>query len=393
MDNEKEKKESKEYSFVKETILDRKTILKRAFLRIISNLILLILACIFTSMLCIHILDKYNELNGGSDEKTNVDVTKESSSVIEETTEKLTPEQIKEQKIKKILSQFITVTAYVGDRPVKFSGPVISKSTDIIMLIHSDVLQKTHAIYAQIGDRQDIPAEIVYENAELPFSIIKIEEHRVSDEERKAIDTVRINSEDISIGQQMMYFGWVTDAGMAVVDASILSQGEEQYGVDVKYIRYLIDTDIDEDIKGYLFNDEGELVAMSVVTDRTNGKVWAVDMAFFSNMIRHIAKKGNATYLGIVGHKVNMEIKRLVGMELPDGVYVHESLVGSPAYEAGIVAGDIIYAIDGEKIADMDRIRELLDSKTEGASINVSVHRIIASNIYDYSMDVVLGTK
>lgn len=388
-----ENKDSTEYKFVKETILDRKTILRRAIIKIVTNLLFFIIACIFMSILCIHVIDKYSELTGGNDEKERIETTDMGISLVEQTTEVLTPEQKKENSIKKILSQFVTITAYVGDRPMKFSGAVISKSNDIIILVHGDIIQRTHLIYAKIGDREGIPVEVMYENAELPFSIIKIDESKITDEEKKIIDTVRINSDDISIGQQMMYFGWITDAGMAVVDASILSQGEEQYGIDIKYTRYLVNTDIDEDIKGYLFNDEGELVAMSVVMDRTNGKVWAVDMAFFSNMIRHIAKKGNVTYLGLNGRKVNIEIERLVGMELPDGVYVYHTIMGSPAYESGIVAGDIIYEIDGKKIEDMDDIREMLDDKKDGTTVNVKVQRIIANSINEYSIDVVLSSN
>ena len=53
-------------------------------------------------------------------------------------------------------------------------------------------------------------------------------------------------------------------------------------------------------------------------------------------------------------------------------IRVHE---GSPADVAGIVPGDLIAAIDGQPIADLDDLMAALDRAGPGGVVNVALER------------------
>jgi S1-C subfamily serine protease len=57
------------------------------------------------------------------------------------------------------------------------------------------------------------------------------------------------------------------------------------------------------------------------------------------------------------------------------GVRVQQVMPGSAAEESGIVAGDVIVAIDGEVVNDLRSFSELLKARAPGDAVEVTVLR------------------
>jgi len=58
-----------------------------------------------------------------------------------------------------------------------------------------------------------------------------------------------------------------------------------------------------------------------------------------------------------------------------DGVYVYDVIDGMPADQAGILAKDVFVSADGIQISNYEQLKALLDSKTPGDEINLTVTR------------------
>lgn len=78
-------------------------------------------------------------------------------------------------------------------------------------------------------------------------------------------------------------------------------------------------------------------------------------------------------HLGVNVQEVSGGLGEYFGVE--EGVLVTEVLDGSAAEEAGMKAGDVITAIDGEKVADTRELTDTLGDKEDGETVEVSLVR------------------
>ena len=71
------------------------------------------------------------------------------------------------------------------------------------------------------------------------------------------------------------------------------------------------------------------------------------------------------------------------------GVRVQQVMPGSAAEESGILAGDVIVAIDGEEITDLRSFSGLLKVRAPGDTVEVTVLRKGEAQIFE----AVLGAR
>ena len=78
-------------------------------------------------------------------------------------------------------------------------------------------------------------------------------------------------------------------------------------------------------------------------------------------------------YLGITGTVIPDVYQRYY--KLPKGIYVSQVASGSQAQEKGIVAGDIITALDGYDVRDGSMLDLWADSLESGESVDLTLYR------------------
>ena len=79
---------------------------------------------------------------------------------------------------------------------------------------------------------------------------------------------------------------------------------------------------------------------------------------------------------------------QLVRYETADGVLVRNVVADGPAADAGIEAGDVVTAIDGQEVTESWQAREILRDAAPGNSVKVTV----ASDSGDKTVTVTLGS-
>ncbi len=80
-------------------------------------------------------------------------------------------------------------------------------------------------------------------------------------------------------------------------------------------------------------------------------------------------------YIGVSLSDLTRQLGTYFGVERGRGALVSEVEEGSPAEAAGLKAGDVIVAIDDEKVGDVNEARELIRDRKEGDKVSVSVLR------------------
>ena len=94
-----------------------------------------------------------------------------------------------------------------------------------------------------------------------------------------------------------------------------------------------------------------------------------------------------AAYLGVTYEAVAADQAKQEGLSTGEGALVSTVIDGSPAAAAGIQAGDIILAVNGDRVVQTAMLRRLIQAHAAGDQISLLVRR----NGNEQTLDVTLG--
>ncbi len=132
---------------------------------------------------------------------------------------------------------------------------------------------------------------------------------------------------------------------------------------------------------GPLCDLDGKLVGINTaqfsLKSGSNGINFAVPVYLLQPIIDKMIQKRTdiATYLGVSARPENLDDLRKAGLDNARGVVIYKVQKGSPAYKAGVRAGDILVAIDGSEIASPFELRALVLVREPGDTLRFSVIR------------------
>lgn len=151
------------------------------------------------------------------------------------------------------------------------------------------------------------------------------------------------------------------------------------------YYRRMIQTDAainPGNSGGPLVNAYGEVVGMNTIIARQTSSGIAVEGINFAVPINEIkmalaqiVEKGRVTraWLGVYIQDVIPGMERQLGVR--EGALITEVVANSPAAKAGIKSGDVIVAVDGEKIKDSNDLQMAIMYRRPGERISVTLVR------------------
>jgi len=83
----------------------------------------------------------------------------------------------------------------------------------------------------------------------------------------------------------------------------------------------------------------------------------------------------NSGWMGVNIQEVTADIADTMGLKKAQGAIVAESQSGSPAAKAGVLAGDVITAVDGNEVKDPRDLARKIGSTTPGTEVKLSIQR------------------
>ncbi len=255
------------------------------------------------------------------------------------------------------------------------SGVIIS--ADGYIVTNNHVVEGADELTVTLNDNREFSARIIGTDKATDLALIKIT--------GKNLTPINIiSSDDIKVGEWVLAIGHPFNL-RATVTAGIVSAKARSLGANG--VEAFIQTDAAINAGnsgGALVNARGELVGINAMlysqTGNFTGYGFAIPTTIMNKVVADLKEYGTVQrgLIGIQGMDVRnyidsqKEQQKEVDLGTNEGIYIDKVVDDGAAADAGIESGDVITAIDGQKVTKMAELMEILATKRPGDKVSVT---------------------
>ena len=288
------------------------------------------------------------------------------------------------------------------------SGFVIDKAGHIVTNYH--VVQGAKTIQVSFSNHDSMKARLVGADPSTDVAVLKVDAHA------RALTPLTLgNSDSVRVGDSVVAIGNPFGLDRSVTSGIVSALQREVQAPNAYPIDHVIQTDAainHGNSGGPLLNADGEVIGVNsqIQTGGTSDGNVGVGFAIPINTVRtaaaqliHNGKVEHAS-LGIKGQAIDANVASLFHFPVDHGVLVQSVVGGSGAAKAGLkagtnsvvvageswlIGGDLIVRADGQTIASVERLRDVIAAKKPGDALKLELYR----GTKKLSIDVKLGRQ
>lgn len=268
-------------------------------------------------------------------------------------------------------------------------GTTQGSGTGFIVDANGYILTNSHVvgdgenseITVDLYDGSEYTGTVLWNDSSLDLAIVKIDATGLQAVDLGDSDDVKIGDYAIAIGNPLgrNFERSVTQGIISGLDRSITTTDEQN---NTNNMQGLLQTDASinsGNSGGPLINSSGQVIGITTAkASSAEGLGFAIPINTAIPIIEQI--KENGTYvqpaIGVSGMDLEEALARYnLDCNATEGVCVTQIYTNSPASEAGITEGDIITAIDGEAVEDMNALKQILISHQPGDQVTLTIER------------------
>ncbi len=275
---------------------------------------------------------------------------------------------------------------YFGDtrrqqkRPQMGTGSGVIISEDGYIVTNNHVVEGADEIEVLLNDNSTYKGKIIGTDPTTDLALIKIK--------GSAFPSVKMgNSDEIEVGEWVLAVGNPFDFRSTVTAGIVSAKGRninilrDRNGLQIESF---IQTDAavnPGNSGGALVNISGELIgintAIATPTGTYAGYSFAVPSLLVNKVVRDLKEHGvvQRALLGISIRDVTSKLSEEEGLSVLEGVYVITVNDGGAAEASGIENGDVIIAINDEKVKKIAELQEKVALNRPGDRIKVTILR------------------
>lgn len=265
-----------------------------------------------------------------------------------------------------------------GERPFKGIGSgVIIDAQKGYVVTNNHVINNADKISLKLEDGREFKAKLVGADPLSDVALLQIEDPRNLTAIKLAdSDKMRVGDFTVAIGNP---FGLGQTVTSGIVSALGRSTGNSDEGYE-SYIQ--TDAAVNQgNSGGPLINLNGELIGINTAIISPSGGNAGIAFAIPSNMVSNLTQQiiefGEIRrgMLGIRGGELNAEMAKAFNIDTQQGAFISEVLPDSSAEKAGLKAGDVITALNGQKIQSFSELRAKVATSGAGKEIEITYLR------------------
>ncbi|MCO5106658.1 MAG: Do family serine endopeptidase [Burkholderiaceae bacterium] len=261
-----------------------------------------------------------------------------------------------------------------GDLPLHGQGSGFIVSEDGLVLTNAHVVRDASSVTVKLADRREFEASVLGVDPATDVAVLRIK--------ADGLPTVQLgNPSELAVGDYVLAigspFGFEQSATSGIVSAKGRSLPGDTY---VPFIQ----TDVavnPGNSGGPLFDARGRVVGInSQIYSRTGGYQglsFAIPIDVAVRIKDQILATGSVRHarLGVTVQELNQGLAESFKLDSPRGALVSSVAPGSAAEKAGLRPGDVVLALDGQRVERSGDLAAMVGKSKPGDRVNLDVVR------------------
>ena len=293
-----------------------------------------------------------------------------------------------------ILTKATEYDFFMDPVPVEGAGSGFIIDTKGYILTNNHVVEGAQTIEVVLGDQSRYPATVVGADPRNDVALIKI-----VPKNKPLVALPLGDSSTIQVGQKVLAIGNPFGFQSTLTTGVVSALGRTVQTSQTTFIDEAIQTDAAinrGNSGGPLINSHGEVIGINSAIYTPSGTTAGIGFAIPINTAKRIAHdlitdgRVHQAFLGVDTLSVGGGLGEALDLPVQEGLLVQAVTRGGPAAAAGVhggdriaqagmrrfyVGGDVIVAIDGQKVATQLDVNLVLNKKRPGDSVTVTVYR------------------
>jgi len=257
------------------------------------------------------------------------------------------------------------------------SGVIVSPDGVVVTNAHVLKVAGTTEISLVLADRREFTAKVLLQDEKSDLAVLRIEGGNGAFPHLEFAD-----SDAIEVGDMVLAIGNPFGVGQTVTSGIISALGRTR--VTRSDAQAFIQTDAainPGNSGGALIDMAGRVVGINTAIYSNTGGSHGIGFAIPSNLVKLVVesavtgRKLERPWLGAKLDEVTRELAEELKLSRVAGAVVVRLYDKSPAAEAGLVAGDVIVAVDGREVDDARSVHYRLTTRGIGNSAQLDVVR------------------
>lgn len=283
------------------------------------------------------------------------------------------------------------------------SGIIIGENdNEIFVVTNNHVIEGDDTkVSVTFQDEKAVDATVKGADSTSDLAVLTIKK---SDIDSSTLETIRIatlgDSDETKVGEMVIAIGNALGYGQSVTVGYVSAKDREVTFEDASMKLLQTDAAINPgNSGGALLNAAGEVIGINsskYADESVEGMGFAIPISNALPIIQELMNREQLAvseqgYLGIRGQDVTEEVAEAYNM--PEGIYIGEVSEGSPAEEAGLVAGQIITKVNGRAVTSLEALQSVLTYTKAGTTVTVTVQELSDGSYKEKNIEVKLGSK
>ena len=251
------------------------------------------------------------------------------------------------------------------------SGVIVR--SDGYLLTNNHVIDGATDITVTLGDKREYKAKLVGTDAKTDIAVLKIDASNLP-------TLPMADSSKARVGDLVLAMGSPFGLGQTVTMGIVSARGRNNLGIEDYEDFIQTDAPINPgNSGGALIDTRGELVGINTAILANNGGNQGVGFAVPVNLARSVMTQvmdhGKVVrgYLGVLPQDITPAMAKALQLKQTSGVLIGDVTAGAPAAQAGLVRGDVILDVDGQKLDSSNQLRMRISMTPPGTTVHMAV--------------------